>query len=95
VGASKNLSRVDKWGIVPFALYLALSILVFGRTLLDDFGGRFIAGPQQHDPSLYTWCLVWLYTRGASCGGRMRSHRDSIHFFREWGGLPAGWIWHG
>jgi hypothetical protein len=43
--------------VAAFALYLLLSVWLFGRSVLFHLAGRYIGtGP---DPSQYIWSLVW------------------------------------
>jgi hypothetical protein len=47
----------DRFGLVALAIYLALSMLIFGRGLAADPAGSFVG--QTADPSVYMWFLVW------------------------------------
>jgi hypothetical protein len=47
----------NRIGALPFALYLGLSVLFFGRTVAASPGALYVGtGP---DPRFYMWCLVW------------------------------------
>ena len=48
----------DHYGLTALLLYLALSVLFFGRSLFGHFSTSIIG--QSADPNLYIWCLVWL-----------------------------------
>ena len=47
----------DRFGLAAFAIYLALSLLIFGRGLAHDPAGFFVG--LTADPSVYMWFLVW------------------------------------
>ncbi len=47
----------DRWGLVALAIYLALSVIFFGRGLIPNPGGSFVG--LTADPSVYMWFLVW------------------------------------
>jgi hypothetical protein len=47
----------DRFGLVALAIYLTLSVLIFGRGLAGDPAGSFVG--QTADPSVYMWFLVW------------------------------------
>ncbi len=48
----------DHYGLTALLLYLALSVLFFGRALFGHFSTSIIG--QSADPNLYIWCLVWM-----------------------------------
>ena len=48
----------DRYGLSAFLIYLAFSILFFGRTLFGHFSTLSIG--QSSDPGSSVWCLVWL-----------------------------------
>ncbi|MGH7814415.1 MAG: hypothetical protein ACREQI_10505 [Candidatus Binataceae bacterium] len=47
----------DRWGLLPFAIYSAISFLIFGRQLLGHFHDFHIGGGG--DPFVFMWYLVW------------------------------------
>jgi len=47
----------DRFVLAAFAIYLTLSIVLFGRGLAGDPAGSFVG--QTADPSVYMWFLVW------------------------------------
>jgi hypothetical protein len=47
----------DRFGTGPFAIYLAVSFLTFGRSLMGDWSGRYIGNGA--DPSQFMWYLRW------------------------------------
>jgi hypothetical protein len=54
---SSGLSALDSRSLIALAIYLAVSILFFGRSVIINPSGRYIGvGP---DPSLMMWNLVW------------------------------------
>ncbi len=48
----------DRHGVRALLLYLALSVLFFGRSLFGHFSASIIG--KSPDPDFYIWCLVWL-----------------------------------
>jgi hypothetical protein len=54
---SWQLGKRDSYGLAALSLYLALSLLFFGRSLLGHFTRRYIG--QGADPSAFMWFLVW------------------------------------
>ena len=47
----------DRFGLAALAIYLACSLIIFGRGLAVDPAGSFVG--QTADPSVYMWFLVW------------------------------------
>ncbi len=55
--AAKPLHTRDPYGLLALSIYLALSLLFFGRPLLGHFRDTYIgSGP---DPSVSMWYFVW------------------------------------
>jgi len=52
------LRRPSVQHIGVFALYLAVSLLLFGPKVVHDFSGRFIAGTPE-DAAIFMWALRW------------------------------------
>jgi hypothetical protein len=47
----------DRFGAGPSLIYLAVSVLTFGRSLIGDWSGRYIGNGA--DPSQFMWYLRW------------------------------------
>lgn len=54
---SRLRSPRDRFGIAALAIYLVLSVLIFGRGLVPDPAASFVG--LTADPSVFMWFLVW------------------------------------
>jgi len=57
-GVRRWFDRRSVQHIGVFALYLAVSLLLFGPKVVHDFSGRFIAGTPE-DAAIFMWALRW------------------------------------
>ncbi|HTT75039.1 MAG TPA: hypothetical protein VMF50_03575 [Candidatus Binataceae bacterium] len=57
VPGSNGGADYDRLGAAPFLIYLAVSVLTFGRSLIGDWSGRYIGSGA--DPSQFMWYLRW------------------------------------
>lgn len=49
----------DRWGLCAFVIYLALTVLFFGRGVIGHFNGVHL-GKFYGDPSLFMWFFTWV-----------------------------------